>query len=212
VRLPPAIVALTPGDVTPERAPELERRIVVAVEAGLSGVLLREPALADGALLELARTVRLRFPRAGRLWLCVHDRPHLAEAARADAVHLGGNSLPPAVVRAWLARDVALGLSTHAGDDARTFEAADYRVHGPVFDTQKHGQAVRGIGLESLAAAVRSSDRPLWALGGLRPVHARDVRAAGARGMAVLSGLLAHADVAGRAREYVEAWEHAAAP
>ena len=200
-RRPPPIVALTPGDA---RA-GLERAVQSAVEAGLRGVVLREASLSDRAYLELALALRARLDPALGGWLCLHDRPHLARAARADAVHLGGRSLAARDVRAWLDPELALGLSTHAGDDPRGWSEADYLFHGPVLATTKPG-ARPPIGFEALARAVASTPRPVWALGGLEPADAAAVRASGASGVAVLSGILPRPDAALRAREYLERW------
>jgi thiamine-phosphate pyrophosphorylase len=202
-RLPPSLVALTPGElVAADGARELERRVRLAFEAGLRGVVLREAGLPDRAFLDLARALRAILARELGGWLCLHDRPHLAQACGADAVHLGGRSLPLAEVRAWLPRELALGLSTHAGDEVSTWRDADYLFHGPVLPTSKHG-ARPAIGFEGLGSAARSAGRPIWALGGLAPENVRMVLASGARGVAVLSGLLSHADAAERARSYL---------
>lgn len=205
-RPPPGLVALTPGDLGgADGARELERRVGLAFESGLRGLVLREKGLPDGAFLELARALRaILDPRLGG-WLALHDRPHLAAACGADAVHLGGRSLPLHEVRAWLSRDLALGLSTHAGDDVETWRGADYLFHGPVLPTRKPG-ARPAIGFEGLERAVRATERPVWGLGGLGPEHVRDALRAGARGIAVLSGALGRDDAARRVAEYVRAF------
>ncbi len=208
VRLPPRIVALTPGVARPAHAAvdELVRAARAAFAAGLRGLVLRESSLPDREYLELAVRLRALFAVRDGAWLCLHDRPHLAVAVGADAVHVGGASLAPADVRAWLAPEIALGLSTHAGDDARTWSAADYVFHGPLHATTKPG-ARPPIGYAGLQRAVAASARPVWALGGIEPEHAVEIASCGAQGLAVLSGLWARADVAARTREYVAAWK-----
>ena len=208
-RLPPPILALTPGDPSAFDPPRIERAVVRAVGAGLRGVVLREAALSDRAYLDLARTLQRILERVDGGWLALHDRPHLVAAAGVAAVHLGGRSLPPDEARAWLGDEVALGLSTHAGDDPAAWRAADYVVHGPVRATTKPG-ARAPIGFEALAAAVRATSCAVYALGGLEPEDAAQVVRAGARGMAVLSGLLARQDVEDRTRSYLESWRRAA--
>jgi thiamine monophosphate synthase len=46
----------------------------------------------------------------------------------------------------------------------------------------------------------------VWALGGLAPEHAAAVRASGASGMAVLSGILPRDDVEARVGAYLANW------
>ena len=205
-RAPPRLIALTVGDATPERLDELERRVADAVRGGLEALLLREPALEDGPFAALAGRLRGRFPE---LWLALHDRPHLAPAVGAVAVHLGFRSLAPEHVRPWLDADVALGLSTHAGDsDAGAGGELDYAFHGPVHPVSKP-VAQEPVGSGGLARFVEACGARfpagVWALGGLRPEHCGEVLAAGARGVAVLSGILPSRDPAGRARAYLRA-------
>lgn len=199
-RAPPPLVALTPG--VPLAAGELEARVRAAVGGGLQGVLLREPGMEDGPLLELA--LRLRA-LVGRGWLGMHDRAHLAEACGADAVHVGFRSLAPAELREWLPDHVAVGLSTHAEDDPAQWAGADYLFHGPVFATEKP-VALEPVGPGGIARATAATERPIWGLGGITPERVGEVLGAGAHGVAVLSGLLASADPAGSARAYLRSW------
>ena len=218
--LPPALVALTPGrlrDADGTRgAAELERRLRAALAAGLRGVCLREPELGDRALLALALAVRAELDRqadqAGEpVWLCVHDRVHLAAAAQADAVHLGFRSLAPREARALLGREVAIGLSTHARDFApgaeRDLAEVDYLFHGPVAATPSKAGLEEPIGVAGLASAARASRAPIWALGGLAPGDAPALAEAGAQGFATLGGILAAPDPGAAARAYARAAE-----
>jgi thiamine-phosphate pyrophosphorylase len=199
-RLPPTLLALTPGDLDGARAERLPSAVAAARAGGLRGVLLREPRLGDAAVLELAALLRSALGADG--WLGLHDRPHLAVAAAADAVHLGGRSLPPEQVRPWLAPGVALGLSTHAGDAAPAEGLVDYLLHAPVHPVPGKGAA---LGLEGLARDVPRLGLPLWGLGGILPEHAAAVLAAGARGVAVLRGILGAADPEAATSAYLEA-------
>lgn len=205
VRLPPPLIALTPGDAEAARSGELERRVAAAVKGGLRGVLLREPELEDGPFERLAARLRSRLDAVGG-WLGIHDRPHLAAAAKADGVHLGFRSLEPAEVRDWLP-GVALGLSTHAPAVAGVtdgWSAADYLFHGPFGPVQKD-PPLEPVGTAGLARAVSGTDRPIWALGGIAPGDVPEVLASGVRGVAVLSGILPDADPERRAAEYAAA-------
>jgi thiamine-phosphate diphosphorylase len=196
-RLPPRLVAITPGTLADV---ELVARVRAAVDGGLRALVVREPQLADAPFLALAEALRAEVDRRGPGWLCVHDRPHLAAACRADAVHLGWRSLRPDEI-AWLDRAVARGVSTHAGDDRSRWERADYLFHGPVRETRK-AHALAPIGFDGLAQACAATRVPIWALGGMKPEHAAQAAASGARGMAVLSGLIPARDPAASAAAY----------
>jgi thiamine-phosphate diphosphorylase len=171
-----------------------------AAAAGLRGVLLREPELEDGPFLELARELARALAPWPDAWLGLHDRPHLARAAGAAGVHLGGASLEPSVVRAWLAPDVALGLSSHAGDDPARWAGADYLLHAPFGAVPGKGAP---LGPSGLAAAVRAAACPVWALGGIGPGDVAAALDAGARGVAVQRGLLGAPDPARAAQAYL---------
>jgi thiamine-phosphate diphosphorylase len=192
VRLPPRLVALTPGDLLQAAVPRLLAALERATAGGLCGLLLREPAWSDRALLELARGLRAMLPPPG--WLAVHDRPHVALAAGADAVHLGFRSLPPSAVRELVGRRLALGRSTHAGDAETWWRGADYLFHGPVNATPSKAGWQEPIGLPGLQRACAGSALPVLAIGGLRPQDARGALAAGAHGLAVRAGILAAVD------------------
>lgn len=202
--LPPPLLALTPGDATERDAMRVARAVRDARAAGLGGVLLREPGLADASLLALARELRALLPR-GEAWLAVHDRVHVARAAGADAVHLGFRSLPPREARRAAGEGLGIGLSTHAGDGAEFAAGADYLFHGPLHATPSKEGILEPIGFDGLAEGVRALDRPVWAIGGVRPQDIAPALAAGAAGVAVLSGILANPRPGAAAERYLEA-------
>jgi thiamine-phosphate diphosphorylase len=227
VKLPPALVAVSPGDLGLDGAIDPRRRAAFLAtlekccRAGLRALLVREPALLDRALLELARDVRTivdgnsrghdrsleqHASREREGWLGLHDRVHLAAAAQADAVHLGHRSLEPAIARTILDPSIAIGFSAHEGDDLAHWRASDYVFFGPVLDTASKRGLKTPVGFAGLAAAVRASPVPVWAIGGLKPEHAAEVRASEARGVAVLSGIFVASDPAAACAEYLRAW------
>lgn len=217
--IPPPLIALTPGDLAPGAEAGLLARLSDAFAAGLPGVLVREPHLSDRTLHGLLAAVLGLRPEG--TWVALHDRVHLALALGADAVHLGFRSLAPADARTCsenAAGDagggglpLTIGLSTHAEDDPGSWAPADYLFHGPVRATRpKAGVPPRApVGLEGLGRAAAASPRPTWALGGIRPEDVAPALAAGARGVAVLSGILPRPDPAEATRAYLAALEAA---
>ena len=199
-RLPPQLVALTPGDLEGPAVERFARRAASALRAGLRGILLREPLLSDRAVVELSTALRALLGPSG--WLGLHDRPHLALGIAADAVHLGGRSLAAEPVRAWLDPTIALGVSAHAQDAAEAWRGADYLIFAPVFEVTGKGAAQ---GLAGLRAAIGRSALPTWGLGGIHPESAASVCAAGARGVAVLRGIFGAPDPAAATESYLSA-------
>lgn len=202
MRLPPPLVALTPGSLRPGQERGLLAAVDAALGAGLRGVLVREPGLSDRALAALGAALRQRLAEG---WLALHDRPHVALAVGADAVHLGFRSLPLAAVRAGFGDDLTIGLSTHAHDDPRAWAAASYVFHGPVRPTPSKQGLLEPVGMEGLARACRASPVPVLAIGGLEPEDAPAVLASGAHGLAVLRGVLAARDPARAAARFLAA-------
>ncbi|MBK8178899.1 MAG: thiamine phosphate synthase [Planctomycetes bacterium] len=211
--VPPVFVALSPGDLAGDPAGDLggsrvdafTAQALSALDAGLPGLLLREPLLGDRALFSLAASLAQRA-RALDAWFCLHDRAHLAVAVEADALHLGFRSLEPEAARRLLPDSMGLGLSTHAGEAPRGLELCTYRVHGPVFDTPSKRGWKEPLGLEALGNAARASPIPLWAIGGLRPEHAGPILARGVRGLVARASVFSPGESPSLAARRVEAW------
>ena len=203
-RLPPSMLVISPGSLTmgargsgaeqdlalfPGRAREVLR-------AGASGLLLREPDLEDGPLLELALELRALIDReAPGAWLGLHDRAHLVQAAGADGAHLAGGSLPVAEARRVLGDRVTLGVSTHQGDPEERWSGADYALHAPIFSPHSkdlEGEALGPSGLRAFCADCRI---PVWALGGVDAQRLPELDGAGAAGAAAIGAVwgLGHA-------------------
>lgn len=201
-RTPPALVALTPGDLPgPAAFGRIERAVGRACDAGLRGVLVREARLEDGhyvALFErLARVVR----SAGG-WLGVHDRVHLAPSLEADGVHLAAHSLPPHAARELLGESVALGFSSHAGDAPQSWDGADWLFHAPIRATASKPGA-QALGFDALRTFCASTSLPVLALGGMLPGDLALAQECGAHGVAVLSGILGANEPDAAVRRYL---------
>lgn len=198
MRLPPPLLAVTPGTCDARGLAALRARLLELVALDGVGVLLREPALPEAAQHELLGELRARAPRA---WLAAHARPALALATAEDAVQSSFRSLLPRELRAWIGTRVALGLSAHAHDATERWDGADYLVVGPVHDTPSKRGLVAPLGFAGLAREVaRAQGLPVWAIGGLGARDAAAARAAGACGLAVRGALFDAPDPAAAAR------------
>ena len=206
----PRLLALSPGDLGPRTFPEFLARAEASFNAGLTGLLLREPGLPDGACLELLDEL-LALRRRGdfRAWIGVHDRAHLALLRPCDGLHLGGRSLRPDVAAELLGGRRALGFSAHEGDDPEDLHTCDYLFFSPVRPTASKPGAP-GVGWERLAAFTTRTPAPVLALGGMRPEDVGLALGHGAHGVACLSALVNAADPAGSTRAFLEAFEETA--
>lgn len=202
---PPTVYALTPGRLTGD-GPALQAlvgNVRNAVRAGLRGILVREPGLTDGAFLELTRAI---VDIVGEVdgWVSVHDRPHLTRLAGASGVHLGFRSLAPPDARMVVGTDHAIGLSTHAVDDPTPTEGVDHVFFGPVRPTPSKEGILDAVGYDALHLRCEQSPVGVWAIGGLKPSDVRLCLEAGAKGVAVLGGLLGSTSPAEAATAYLE--------
>jgi thiamine-phosphate pyrophosphorylase len=122
----------------------------------------------------------------------LNDRADFARLVGA-ALHLGQDDLPPVAARRVVSDEV-IGFSTH---DQRQLirggeEPVEYLSLGPIFVTSSKSKPDPAVGIDGLRRLRLLTEKPLVAIGGITPDNARDVLAAGADSVAVISGLLPH--------------------
>jgi thiamine-phosphate pyrophosphorylase len=180
--------------------------LCAAVEAALRGgvraVQLREKDLASRELYDLACRMRELTTRYGAK-LLINDRLDIALAAGADGVHLGESSLPVSRVRELAGERLIIGVSCHSLE--RALEAqesgADFITFSPIFFTPSKAPYGEPLGIDLLAEACRLLRIPVFALGGIKKDSVRTVLDHGARGIALISAILAADDPERAARE-----------
>jgi thiamine-phosphate pyrophosphorylase len=182
----------------------LEWVVAAALDGGVNLVQLREKDLSARELWPLA--ARLRELTEGRALFVVNDRLDVALAVGADGVHLAGHSLPPGAARTVGGAARLIGASVHdLGEAERASQGgADYLLVGTLYPTgSKPGHP--GAGPELLQEIREAVDVPLLGIGGITARTARDVLAAGARGVAVVSAIMGADDPAAAAAEIRQA-------
>ncbi len=184
----------------------VSEQAVEAVRAGVRWVQLRDHAAAPEALADAAERLaeRLRAARPGVL-LSVNTHVELAQAL-GTGLHVGWRG--PAVGEARrLTPDGVLTAAVHTPAEAKAAAdaGADAVLFSPVFPTpSKPGRP--GAGLDALVACCTAvPGTPVFALGGITPERVGACRAAGAYGVAVLSGILRAPDAAVAAHRYLDA-------
>jgi thiamine-phosphate pyrophosphorylase len=158
-----------------------------------------------------AQRVELGLAVMGAAFPCgvpviINDDIDAAYEVGADGVHLGQEdwaAIPREQRLERLANMRIVGLSTHSLEQALTAErdGADYIGVGPVFATAtKPGAAPVGVDLvREVAGRVQI---PFFAIGGITLGNLGQVMAAGAKRVAVVSGILRSLDVARAAGEF----------
>lgn len=128
--------------------------------------------------------------------LIINDRLDIAMAVGAAGVHLGQDDLPCAAARKLLGEDYLIGVSAHNPAEAKAAlqSGADYLGCGAVFGTATKAD-VKKLGTDGLAAICKAKGLPVVGIGGVTADNYREVRAAGADGAAIVSGILAQPDI-----------------
>jgi thiamine-phosphate pyrophosphorylase len=90
-----------------------------------------------------------------------------------------------------------IGVSTHSVGEALEAEkdGADFITLGPVYATPSKEKYGKPVGLETLREAKSRTTLPIFAIGGIKPGNVREVKEAGADGIALISAILTAQDI-----------------
>jgi thiamine-phosphate pyrophosphorylase len=178
-----------------------------ALAGGVDIVQLREKQLGRAEIERAAATFRRMADNYSALFI-VNDDPDLARACDADGVHVGQDDVSVEEARTALGSDAIIGQSTHSEEQIAAAEGRDidYFAVGPVWETPtKPGRPAVGLELVTHAAeradAAAADQKPFFAIGGISPLNAGEVVAAGARRMCVVRAIrdAPHPEVAAEA-------------
>jgi len=144
---------------------------------------------------------------SARPQILVNDRIDVALALEGVGVHLRSNSLPIPVARRLMGPQRLLGVSVHAVDEAVQAESqgADFIVLGPIYETPSKQTFGPPLGIHTLEKACRLVRIPIMGIGGVTAVRAREMRCAGAFGVAVIAAILGADDIESATRELLDA-------
>jgi thiamine-phosphate pyrophosphorylase len=163
-------------------------------EGGASLVQLREKDLGPREFYEQAKAAIAVAAQRG-VHLIINDRVDVALAVGAHGVHLGQDDMPPDAARELVGPDAIIGYSTHNINQAiaATKLSIDYLAIGPIFNTTTKADTAPVLGLDGLRAVRQAIGAfPLVAIGGITRGNAREVIAAGADSVAVISALFSN--------------------
>lgn len=170
------------------------------IEGGVDLIQLRGKERPIEELVDLASalhelTVRSSTP------LIVNDYVEIAIRVPVEGVHVGQDDDAVAAVRRRVDREILVGKSTHSIDQALAGqrEGADYLGFGPIFATPTK-PGYQPIGLKEIEDVHRDVVLPIFCIGGIKIDNLKDVITAGARRVAIVSGMLQAPDIAEYAR------------
>ncbi len=182
----------------------LPETVADAVDGGATTILLREKDLPRHERRSLGEAVAAA---AGEAQLVVASDAQLADELGADGLHL-------AAADPWPETELAVGRSCHDAGELNEAAAhgAAYATLSPIFSTSSKPSYGPPLGLDVLAALAADSPIPVLALGGVDPANAADCVRAGARGVAVMGGVMAASDPRAVVRELCDALHQGARP
>ena len=181
------------------RGRDLVALILAAEQGGITSVQLRLKSATASELAQVGRAVL----RSVHIPLIINDRLDVAIAIGAHGVHLGPEDIPVTMARRISPPGFFIGASVGVENERENGAEADYWGIGPWSATStKHdaGAALGPAGFRRLHA--HAASRPCIAIGGIRQEDVAVAIAAGAAGVAVVSGILGAEDVSAAARRY----------
>ncbi|MCD7897326.1 MAG: thiamine phosphate synthase, partial [Planctomycetaceae bacterium] len=167
-----------------------------ALNGGADIIQFREKEMEDGEFYAVARALA-ELCRERHAILVINDRPHIASLVDAGGVHGGQGDLPVHLTRRLIGTHKIIGRSTSAPEFAEQAvrDGADYIGVGPVFptDTKRERPAV---GLQYVGWSTAWGKLPAFAIGGITRRTIDQVLDAGARAVAVCTGITRATDIA----------------
>ena len=175
----------------------LEDVVLEAVRGGAGVVQLREKDARTRDFLALARRLVDTLQPRG-IPVIINDRADIALASGAAGLHVGQSDLPPEDARRLMGPDAIVGLSVETPEqlEAAALQDIDYVGLSPIFATPTKTDTARPWGLDGLRRARAASSLKLVAIGGIHFANARQVIAAGADSLAVVSEICSAPDPA----------------
>jgi len=175
--------------------------VLEAVLAGGAGIVqLREKHIEKKKLYELALEFKKRTGKKNAL-LIINDHLDIALAAGADGIHLGQEDLPVIAARN-IAPDLIIGASSHNKKEALRAEeeGADYINIGPVYPTKTKDKLSVFLGPDAIRNIAPLLKVPFTTMGGINIENIHEVLEAGARHIAMVTGITRAPDIAERVR------------
>ena len=172
---------------------------------GVGTIQLRAKGLNDSEALQTV-TDAIEIIRGTDARLVVNDYWRAAIVAGAKHLHLGQEDLVEADLKAIRDAGITLGISTHDDAELETALRADpdYIALGPIFPTTLKSMRFAPQGIPKITEwKKRIGNIPLVAIGGIKLEQAREIFAAGADSIAVVSDVTQNPEPDARVRTWL---------
>ena len=180
--------------------------VKVALDVGAAGVHLPASAIArlKSAPTEGDGVARVKTEGNGRARL--KSAPTGDGMARVKSADTEGNG-PVGALCKRASETLQIGCSIHNVDEAkkRETEGADFITYSPIYLTASKPGYGPAVGVANLAKLAKQVKLPIFALGGITPARVAACMAAGAAGIAVMSGVMSPTGAGEQAKRYLDA-------
>jgi thiamine-phosphate pyrophosphorylase len=175
---------------------DVERVTRAMIEGDVDLIQLRAKTQSLEEIVEVAGTLH-QITSAAAIPLIVNDYAEVAAQVPIEGVHLGQDDDSLSHARKKAGRDVLLGKSTHSLEQAMAaqHEGASHIGFGPIFATPTKPD-YHPIGLNGIKRVHHEVNVPIFCIGGIRIDNLGQLIAAGAKRVAIVSGLLKAPDIA----------------
>jgi thiamine-phosphate pyrophosphorylase len=179
---------------------EVERVTTAMIEGGVDLLQLRAKTYLIEEVVDLAGHLHKITSMAG-VPLIVNDYSEVAAQVQIEGVHVGQDDDSVATAREKAGRAIIVGKSTHSLEQASAAqgEGADYIGFGPIFSTLTKPD-YKPIGMENIKRVQAGVSLPTFCIGGIKVDNLGEIIAAGAKRVAIVSGLLKAPDITKYAR------------
>jgi thiamine-phosphate pyrophosphorylase len=154
---------------------------------GVTMIQLRIETLSDRSFYNYAQKIKKAISKPHMKFI-INNRIDIAQACRADGVHVGQHDIPISIARTILGSGFIIGASARTVKDALRAQkqGADYIGVGAVFKTETKRDAPV-CGLSVVQSICKHVDVPVVGIGGITGTNYKRVLRAGASGIAVCS-------------------------
>ncbi len=192
---------LDTGYCAPERLGAMLEQMIAG---GVEMVQLRAKGMAGDRVAELARDLH-PLSRAAAVPLILNDHPELVGETGVEGARVGVEDMTVGEAGRLAGRGCWSGKSSHSVAQAIEGwgQGADYLGFGPLFATLTKPDYVP-IGTAAIHQVHAEVGLPIFCIGGIKLENLGAVRAAGARRVVIVRGILQAGDVAGYVRQCAE--------
>lgn len=181
----------------------IEDAVEQAILGGTGVIQLREKDIDARDFYKMAVSLK-EITSKYHVPLIINDRVDVALACDADGVHIGQRDIPAKLVREMIGPDKLLGVSAATVEEAvqAVEDGADYLGIGAMYATGTKEDA-EIVTIDELKRIREAVNVPIVVIGGINLKTLDNFKGYGIDGLAVVSAVMAAADVQAAARELV---------